>query len=380
MQTKINKISLKKIVNNFSLSILSLIIGLVIMEIGLRFFFPVYTDVLFYGDEFIGYKHIPNKSGQYYFYETGKTKIKINSEGFRDIEHKIANPGGKYRIVFLGDSFADALQADFEKTFHQLLAKELEKEYPEKYEEFNFGIGAFSTGQEYLAYKYYVEKYKPDLVVLMFFTNDPLDNCCDDPYKPCFYIENETVREKSFKKKTYTPVKFFIAEYFKTSVFLRDELSKLKRVKAKKNDVESDGIFDSDKIFLKEYDSDIKKCWDISRHYLRELKKETSRADTGLKVFIIPHPASVYEKDKKRILDEDTLFNESYFDFNKPYNEIEKILKEENISYLNLMDTLKSKNERLYYFRDGHLNDKGHEVVFNAILKELEKDKINILL
>ena len=44
-------------------------------------------------------------------------KIRINSDGLRDIEHQLEKPVNTLRIAILGDSFAEARSINLEDTF-----------------------------------------------------------------------------------------------------------------------------------------------------------------------------------------------------------------------------------------------------------------------
>jgi hypothetical protein len=345
------------------------LIFMVFMELILRFLFPIYTDVLFIGDEFTGYRHIPNKEGQFYGPEFSRVKIKINSEGFRDVEHSIENEDGKYRVAFLGNSITESLQTDFDKTFYRLLANE-----SEKIEVFNFGINSYSTGQEYLSYEHYAKKYNPDMVILIFWPNDPIGTCCKDSSKPCYYIEEGEVKQSPFTPRIHSDLKLFVGEYFKTIVYLRERYYRSKRIEVLQNDIEIDGIYDPNKVFLKEYEESMGECWDLSGYFLRKLKQEINSAGSEFKVIIFPHPISIYEENRKMVLNEQTILNESYFDFNKPYPLMEEILIREGIDYINLFEDFKNSEKRLNYVHDSHLNDDGHKLVSEALINELKKE------
>ncbi len=82
--------------------------------------------------------------------------VKINSQGFRDVEHSLAKPEGVYRIVVLGDSMTAALQVNLEETFSKVLEGLLnEAEVGKRVEVLNLGMYSFGTDQEYLSLKHY---------------------------------------------------------------------------------------------------------------------------------------------------------------------------------------------------------------------------------
>ena len=147
---------------------LGLIAGLVIGEIGLRIAgisYPVFDA--YDHDRAIALK--PGKAGWYY--GEGGAYVRINNQGYRDVEHGKQKPQGVFRIAVLGDSFTEARQVDIEKTFWKKLETTLQ-DHPEfggrKIEVLNFGIGGYGPPQELLTLKLHALSFSPDLVVLAF--------------------------------------------------------------------------------------------------------------------------------------------------------------------------------------------------------------------
>jgi hypothetical protein len=130
-------------------------------------------------DKKLGWKRSPNcnftaTGGQYN--SEFKTKIFINSHGFRDKERTLVKPKNTIRIAFLGDSMVEALQVPFENTAPQILEKKLNAMNSPKsspnYEVLNFGVGNFGLGQMLLTYKNIASKFDPDFVLV--FVNEYL--------------------------------------------------------------------------------------------------------------------------------------------------------------------------------------------------------------
>lgn len=358
------------------LLLITIILFFIILEVVIRLFFPI-SDTIWIGDSIIGHKHIPNKSGIFVISEH-ISKVKFNSEGFRDIDHKIENPNDKYRIAILGDSFVDALEVDFEDSFHQLLQKELNEKYPNKYEIFNFGLYYFSTGQEFLQYQSFVKKYNPDLVVLFVFMNDPYETCLQDDKNPTFYFENNTLKQRPFTPNNYSNIQIFISKYFKSTVFLRKLYYDFKRnLENNQEKQENDGIPSFTKVFLKNYDNQVEECWNLTSYFLRELNQQIKQDKSNLLIFIIPNPVSIYEEDKNKFLSQTNL-NESSFDFFKPDIIFEQILEKDNISYVNLRWAIQKQKERVYYTEDGHFNIQGHKFVKDKLLETFKNQKFII--
>jgi lysophospholipase L1-like esterase len=102
--------------------------------------------------------------------------VSINSDGLRDREYTVAKPPGVYRIMMLGDSTTFGWGVRHEDTAAKFLERKLNGHLPPGYnkvEVINTGVGNYDTVQEVTYYETIGYKYQPDLVVLVFFINDP---------------------------------------------------------------------------------------------------------------------------------------------------------------------------------------------------------------
>jgi hypothetical protein len=111
--------------------------------------------------------------------EEGLAYVRINTQGQRDREHELANPHGAYRIAILGDSYAEAIQVDIERTFWSLLPRRLEGcgfAAGRRIETLNFGVSGYGTGHELLTLRARVWQYSPDMVLLAFFPGNDVRN------------------------------------------------------------------------------------------------------------------------------------------------------------------------------------------------------------
>jgi hypothetical protein len=111
--------------------------------------------------------------------DEGRAYVKISAQGLRDREHTIAKPAGTYRIAVLGDSYAEAMQVDVERTFWSLLPKRLEScgfAPGKRIETLNFGVSGYGTGHELLTLRERVWPYAPDMVLLAFFPGNDVRN------------------------------------------------------------------------------------------------------------------------------------------------------------------------------------------------------------
>ena len=187
---------------------LALLVGAVafmvfIIEIALRVAGVSYPRTT-QADPVLGFVRRPGVT--YRFQEEGDAQVQINSEGFRDGEWPVEKPPGEFRVAVLGDSYVEALQVPVDERFTELLAGDLKScsTFARKtVRVMNFGISGYGTGQELLALRHRVAKYRPDLVVLCFLTsNDFRDNCrslLSHPQRP-FYVprDGKLVLDDSF--------------------------------------------------------------------------------------------------------------------------------------------------------------------------------------
>jgi len=198
---------IRNIVKNLFTILGATIVGLILCEILLRvagISYPVFDTY----DELRGIALRPNKEGWYR--NEGKAYLRINSLGYRDVEHSIEKPLGTFRIAVLGDSFTEARQVALEDTFWSYLGKNLNTCTTltgKKIEVLNFGIGGYGTTQELLTLQHHVWQFNPDLVLLAVYTgNDIVNNskklshAWGDDLRPFHVFKNgELVLDNSFR-------------------------------------------------------------------------------------------------------------------------------------------------------------------------------------
>ncbi|BDC52576.1 hypothetical protein F183_A48910 [Bryobacterales bacterium F-183] len=153
--------------------IASLFVGLLLGEAALRLLGARFSTSFYVIDPDLGWALRPGVTGTY----TGEsvTNIQINSAAMRDDrEYPQSKPAGRTRVAILGDSFAEAMQVRIEQTVaRQLEAKLACRPNPEV---LNFGVQGYGTAQQLLVWRNKAKAYKPDTVVLLFYTGNDLYN------------------------------------------------------------------------------------------------------------------------------------------------------------------------------------------------------------
>ena len=139
---------------------------------------PGYEFVYRY-DRDLGWAPVANARAEF----TGSRTVSVqnNSIGLRDIEH---DRGGRPRILFIGDSFTWGFDVETKDRFTELLRTRMPQA-----DIVNAGVPGYGTDQEYLLLAKIWDAVKPDIVVLIYCSdNDRFDNSSnmryDGYYKP----------------------------------------------------------------------------------------------------------------------------------------------------------------------------------------------------
>jgi hypothetical protein len=184
----------------------SVLFTLAVVEAGLRILGFSYPS-FYTADAVVGVKHRPGVQGWYS--QEGRSWVVLNSKGLRDREHATRKPAGTFRIVVLGDSFAEALQVPVEQAFWSILERELSQcqtAFGGPVEIINLGVSDYGTAQELLTLERDAWPYDPDMVLLAFFTgNDLRNNSIDLEWRKArpFYVfrGDELVLDTSFTER-----------------------------------------------------------------------------------------------------------------------------------------------------------------------------------
>jgi len=123
-----------------------------------------------------------------------KAEAKIKRGGTYPVEYNTGlrgfrpygNPSTtKKKLLIVGDSYTQAVEANNDKTYAAVLADTLEAEL------FCYGQAGYGTTQEYLLVKEEIDNIKPDLLILQVCGNDFIDN-----YAPLEMISTYKVGER----------------------------------------------------------------------------------------------------------------------------------------------------------------------------------------
>jgi hypothetical protein len=377
---------LKKNCLKIGLFLGGLTIAFIIFEMTVRLFgLAQQTANLYEPDSLIGLKHVPNASGLWRKKEF-RTEIRINSEGFRDVDHEINKPGGVYRIIVLGDSYVEAFQLPLKDTFHKILEKRLNETVKgKKIEIMNFGVSGFGATQNYLALRYYGYKYNPDMVILTVTTGNDIRNAHPDlemdNSKPYFMFDkNGKLYQRPFyiqKGLGLTPFVlnhiFFPHAYIYIAQTLGPKLWEYKAAKAKAN-AEPDVSLDS-YVYIDPYPHVWEEAWRATLAVILQMKKELN--EKGIKFLVVTLTDSDGQIDGKlqEYLGNKAKGKNIKWDIEKPVKILDEFCNENKINFLPLLYGFRKEfgktHEKFHFIYDGHWNKRGHGLAAEIIYKKI---------
>ena len=385
-----------------AISIISIVIAILIIEVILRL-----TSEKTYGldkcqslDEEFHHVMIPNRQCRF---KTDEWDVvyKINSMSLRDMEYTLNKPEGIFRILVLGDSFAQVHGVDIDESFPKLLERRLNFQDNANIEIINSGVFAYSPLVEYLFLKKKGVLFEPDLVIIAFTPTDFWEDrqrfkelelsypgssaeeieekIFDGSAK--FKFENiNSINTKSARPKSLLPflpfrVKSWLKEnlrvYSKLVNFIKAGNSPVQQNVLHLGDIDKDimAIQRGDKIS----DEDWEKLWILPVKYLGMMKKILDEQKVPMVVVIIPDPAQISDREwpGRKLLG----YPEHFVDTRTPFEEeLTRRLKALDISSINLLpDFKKSSIFPLYFDNDGHWRESGHKVATEIIYEGLTR-------
>ena len=176
--------------------LIPLMVALLLFEACLRIF---QSDILpfvgqahqrciYIADRQTGYRYKPNSTGLIRRNFEIDNIVRINSSGFHDIERMPFIPDDTNRhIVVIGDSFTAELMVTVSKTWTQILEREIARSGDAPHVDvINLGLDGTGTDVHLTLLQENVLTYRPDIVILAFFENDLQDIQRKMEYRECY--------------------------------------------------------------------------------------------------------------------------------------------------------------------------------------------------
>ena len=316
--------------------------------------------------------------------------LHINGAGLReDRELPAAKTGAQ--VVVLGDSFTFAKETRTEKMFTTQLERLLAEHAP-GVSVVNAGVPGYGTAQQLLFMRELRDTHniKPDVYLVVFFTNDILDNLClsygnlaPQPVRPCFSVteSGEAVPQHSPEERfdsqdetlveaqpsglrTVSLLKAAGEEWLQTRPGLVALITQLGvRPQVARMPAILNGWYRQDVA---------ERGMALTRALIRQLHKEGAANGARLMVSMVPSPFQVYPDTYVPVLQKsfpgDPIVEGFASDLDRPERMVRQICAEDGIPFQDLLPVFVKNNDKtLFVPRDGHLNDAGHDVVSTSL-------------
>jgi len=263
--------------------------------------------------------------------------INYNNEGFRDYEWQLKKEKETHRIIALGDSMTFGIGIKNQERFTNLLNKK-----SNKIEVLNFGIGGFSTKDQLNVYRNIASKYKPDTVIIAYYSNDAEDTKAREKFIELFTFHTTYPYEVGNFLYSHSYSYYF----FESRV--KNILTNLKIIKNYQDYI--DYIYSEENPYLEEH-----------KETLQKLIEEIKSNGSNIIIFSVP----IITPDGKA--------------FNLP--EVEKIIGEscqiKEVYCIDLVSEFNNQNKTLTISKmDSHINEAGNKIIADLLYGKLKKEGI----
>ena len=349
-------------------------------------------------DSMRGWRLVP---GEYWYKPLGEVNnvaITINAFGLRS--HSLSAPRlNTKNIVVLGDSNVFAFGTALEETFPDRLMRLLNDRVGGGWDVINAGVPGYGTSQELLLTRELSAEHhlNADIYLLMFFTDDPLDNLClsygdltPQPVRPSFALdergspvlkqlpvndrdyEDDTLiaarraaRRKAMGFGTISLVQAWGEDWIQTKpglVSFFSELGMTPRVPR------MPGLLNAwyrDKV--------LQAGVPLTSALIAQMQQEIHDRGGQLLVSMVPSPFQVYPETYVPLLEQsfpgDPVIDGFNQDKERPQRLVREMCAKAGVPFLDLLPTLLEHRETsLFIPRDGHLTRAGHKLVSETLL------------
>jgi lysophospholipase L1-like esterase len=325
--------------------------------------------------------------------DMNKIAIHINHLGFRARDGAGAM-ATRTRITIIGDSFVFASGSTLEESFPQRLENLLNQRTTGGVEVVNAGVPGYGTGQELLLLRelFHTHQIRSDLYVLMFFTNDILDNLClsygdllFQPVRPCFTLDANgtpqltklpehipnyqddalvTARPSQFGERTAAVARAWAEQWLQSEPRLVGFFTRLGM---------SPQVGRMPGIVNAWYRHDVlRKGVPLTAALLAQMKQEIAQQGGQLIVSMVPSPFQIYPETYIPLLKQtfsDPAVDNFASDLHRPQRLVREMCEKAEVPFQDLLPALLEHRETpLVIPRDGHLTRAGHKLVSEALL------------
>ena len=388
--------SVGRLLGNLLLAAAALLLTLLAAEPVVRFFRPFNMNERAFAmryDPVLGWSKVPHNEGVYA--PAGGKIEKLNSRGLRGRDYPYEKPANEYRILVIGDSFAEGRLVAFEDTTFEVLERELRRNgHGRRFEAIGAGTGGYSTDQELLFFETEGKKYSPDLTVLMFYENDVWYNAqprSSRGNKPLFELGRDgeltltrvPVPRGDAKKGEAADVQPSRAGRLlawlraRSAVYrlVRDGFVGLRRSGNRR----PTRVPDEFRVWQRDYDDETRHAWRVTEALLRRLQRGTREIGSELVVLYVPTAAEIHPEIWAATRERYGL-SEREWDIARLARELAEVCGRNGIHFVDPSDAFLAEAAKpllarrpLYFETDPHWTPAGHALAGHVLAGYVEK-------
>lgn len=331
-------------------------------------------------DQTLGWVHPKNETFDYAG-NSGQIKVHFNSKRLRGKEYQLEKPADVYRVLVLGDSYAEGADVHVADVFTSRLETQF-RQAGCPVEVINSGVGGYGTDQEALFLQEEGWSYSPDLVVLaLTIDNDIHDNIMKGY---CRVTIDGAVcappRRGSVTRQLVVTVKALLQAHLHTYHFVRQKAARLYSVRLVLQRLGLSEFNDADELqqqvtmplslFLRQEPDDVAEGWQLTQGILTWIVRETRTRDIDFAIILIPSGLQL----------DDSGFAEAIraagvpaaaFDRTRPNRQMADFGSAHSIPVVDLLESFRKRQDGGEQLVDGHWNSRGHAVAAEVIQREL---------
>lgn len=306
--------------------------------------------------------------------------IRYNSLGMHDDPVTFERPPNTYRVLILGDSYAQGLQVPLEQGFPDVLETKLNAlDAPRRFEVINLSIDTIGTDRMLMLYALLGYRFDADLVLLATYVGND--------------VQNNSIELARLRNEGYRPRPFFKLDdagnlrlYNWGEPFPDDDapaLDWLRRARTQRTHPiivpTAPAVTNTDPYEL-EYpvqlglympeDDYWREAWAITDAVLAQFADLTAAQGSDFGVIVIPDRRAVHVADYQRTIDYYPFVGA--FDPAAPVQRMVALAESHGIPALNMLPVLRpidQLGERAFLPLDGHYNAIGHELTADAVFR-----------
>ena len=360
---------------NLALLLAAIVFVLLLAEAGVRLLVP-YSPSLLVADAVVGKRFLPGFAARIHVPECGcEVDVRFDREGLRGPERPYAKPPGVKRVALVGDSMVAAIATAEENTLAARLERLLAAGQPEaEWEVMNAGVSSSSTGSELALYRAVLERYAPDLLVVVFWVgNDLADNSYELTRAPRLYFDLDAsgrLVQLPFAFEP-NPVGRWLDRWSRFYVWQKAAFRELRGgVHAASRRLEPVEL-----VFADPEPSAVAHAWAITGALLRAFREDAAARGTALVLVAAPSAAQVYD-DLWRELEARASRDETRVAREHPEARLAAIARQEGIPFVSLLPAFRAAapardstrpGEQLYYEGRFHWNDVGNALAAQTV-------------